>query len=163
MRSAYFLMLIFAGVMMLSCTPDEMEDVSALSVNQVKVEVELENKTIELVNAFRASHGLGVLVFNEDAYNMAFAHTLNIALTGVMSHADFDNRARGLANKVGAVKVAENLSTNYDSAEETLEKWLESDGHHENIVGDFTHTAVAVLRTNNGDVYYTQVFFKKGD
>lgn len=163
MKKAHFLWIIQLVFVLGSCSADEMEEISALSVDQVKVEVELENQTIDLVNNFRDSEGLRTLTFNQEAYNMAFAHTLNMALTGIMSHADFESRAQGLAKKVGAVKVAENLSTNYDSVEETLQKWLESEGHHKNIVGDFTHTAVAVLRTNNGDVYYTQVFFKKGN
>jgi uncharacterized protein YkwD len=163
MRSAYFLILILLGGIGTSCSKEEVNDISALSVTALEVEAALEQRTVQLVNDFRSSKGLGTLEVNEDAYTMALEHTRKMAESGVMSHANFDARAKSLASKVGAVKVAENLSTNYDSAEETLEKWLESEGHHANITGDFTHTAVAVISTDNGDVYYTQVFYKKGN
>lgn len=163
MRSAYFLILILLGGLGASCSKEEVNDIAALSVTELQVEAVLEEQTVRLVNDFRSSNGLGTLEVNEDAYDMALAHTRKMASSGIMSHANFDARAKSLANKVGAVKVAENLSTNFDSAEETLEKWLESEGHHTNIIGDFTHTAVAVISTPNGDVYYTQVFYKKGE
>lgn len=160
MRSEYFIVLMLLSVLSGSCSKEEVDEVELLSVGELHVEAALEQRTIELVNDFRLSQNLGVLEFNEEAYKMALEHTRKMAVTGVMSHANFQARAENLAGKVGAVSVAENLSNNYPSAEITFQKWLESSGHRTNIVGDFSHTAVAVIRTDSGDVFYTQIFFK---
>lgn len=160
MRSAYLLIVILLGGSFGSCSEKGLEDIQVLSETTMQVEAALEQRTIQLVNDWRYAQDLGGLEYNAEAYEMALEHTRKMAVSGVMSHADFENRAQTLAGKVGAIKVAENLSTNYTSAEETFEKWLESNGHRNNIMGDFTHTAVAVISTDKGDVYYTQVFYK---
>jgi uncharacterized protein YkwD len=37
---------------------------------------------------------------------------------------------------------------------------LESDGHKRNIEGDYTHSAISIKENEEGDLYFTQLFFK---
>ena len=59
----------------------------------------------------------------------------------------------------GASTVGENVAFNQvaptsDAVDAVITQWLESDEHRENIVGDFTHTAIAVYEGIDG-VYFT--------
>jgi uncharacterized protein YkwD len=48
---------------------------------------------------------------------------------------------------LGAVQVSENVAYNYQSNEGVLNAWLMSDGHKENIEGDYTHFGISI-KTN---------------
>lgn len=161
MNRAVLLMMIIWALGFSACSNEEIEDGSSISVNDLKIEASLQAKTVELVNVYRVSKGKKNLNFNEEAYKMALAHTQYMAQKAVLAHSDFENRAKGLADKIGAeIVVAENLSRNFDTAEDTVQEWLKSTGHRNNILGDYTYTAAAVVSTPDGDVYYTQVFFR---
>ena len=59
--------------------------------------------------------------------------------------------------------AAENVASNYghdDPAAMAVEGWIKSPGHHQNMVGDFDLTGIAIVQSDRGEYYYTQVFIK---
>ena len=48
----------------------------------------------------------------------------------------------------------------YTSAQAVVDGWLGSEGHKTNIEGDYTHSAISAVKTNDGVYYYTQIFIK---
>lgn len=165
MKRVHFLALIiilFSGLGTSSCSNDLEDAEELLNTADLNVETELEQGAFKAVNEFRGKKGLPLLNFNEVAYQVALEHTKEMAVHGKMSHDGFTGRSTKLAAQVNAVKVAENLSTNYPTAELTVYYWLQSPDHRAAILGEYTHTAVAVVSTPQGNVYYTQIFFKAG-
>ena len=79
---------------------------------------------------------------------------------GGISHDNFSARASGIATEVNAEYVAENVATDYDTAQEAFEGWMKSSSHKKTMEGDFTHTAVSVKKASNDKYYFTQLFFK---
>ena len=80
----------------------------------------------------------------------------------VVGHQYFDQRASNIKQVLGAVQVSENVAYNYQSNEGVLNAWLLSDGHKDNIEGDFTHFGISVkTNPNTGKKYYTNIFMKR--
>ncbi|WP_224488417.1 CAP domain-containing protein [Robertkochia flava] len=162
MKRAHLLIIVFLGLFSGSCTNDPDTDLESIPISELKIEEELQTATMQLVNTYRISKNLGSLLYSEDAYKIALAHTQKMASEGRMTHEDFVSRAENLGTLVNAKAVAENLSNNFPTAQETFRQWLLSSKHRAAIVGDYTHSAVAVVTTPGGDVYYMQLFFKAG-
>lgn len=163
MKSLVLMMIILVAGGLFSCTKEAVEAPSPerFALSELTTEAGLENTTFNLVNDFRKSRDLPSLVFNEETYNLALDHSRYMAGKGLMSHANFSERAQYLGAKVNATLVAENLSRNYPTAEETLKGWLESPNHRSTLLDEaYTHTAVAVVSTPDGEVYYTQIFLQ---
>ena len=47
-----------------------------------------------------------------------------------------------------------------DVAKAGVDSWLRSPNHLKNIVGDYRYTGVGVVKTEKGEYYYTQIFWK---
>lgn len=160
MKNVFLMMTLFLGGLLVSCSNEGLEAPAPRGIGEVVAEKQLESQTLNLVNDFRSSRNLGILKYNEKAYDLAFEHAAYMAGAGKLTHDNFQQRAEQLAAEVNAVLVGENLSRNYPDPVETLKGWLESPDHFSTIVGDYTHTAVAVVSTKDGQVYYAQLFFK---
>jgi uncharacterized protein YkwD len=79
----------------------------------------------------------------------------------VVNHNDFDARSADIMKLLGAKKVSENIAYNYNSAQGAFDAWLKSEGHKENIEGDFTHFGISIRENPvNGKKYYTNIFLK---
>lgn len=146
---------------LISCSSDSSEDtqepiVENFSYNET--ELDLMNK----INNHRASVGLNPL---EQINHISFKsseHNDYMIENDVVGHQYFDQRATNIKQVLGAVQVSENVAYNYQSNEGVLNAWLMSDGHKENIEGDFTHFGISV-KTNptTGRKYYTNIFMKR--
>ncbi len=55
---------------------------------------------------------------------------------------------------------AENLASHYGFAQSTINGWIASEGHRDNILKDWTHTGVSVKTDTKGFKYYLQLFSK---
>jgi len=119
-----------------------------------------ENELLTLVNGYRISINKDTLSFNDVVYYYASEHTKYMISEGQISHAKFGNRAEKISKKVGAKFVAENVAKEYPDMDLAFEGWLESPAHRKNIEGDYTHTAISVIRNKNGKFYFTQMFSK---
>lgn len=148
-------------LLIVGCSSDRLEDEFQVKALSVEIDPVLQDRTFELVNEYRLDNNLvNSLLWQPLVYEVALDHARRMALSGTLSHADFTERAQELFRSAGAILVGENISRNHPSAEATLEDWLSSKGHKDNILGDFSHTAVAVVRTSSDEIYYIQIFVK---
>ncbi|MFS4415600.1 CAP domain-containing protein [Maribacter sp. 2307ULW6-5] len=121
---------------------------------------ELEQALFDLINSHRESQGLQELIFDSTTYYFAGEHNRYMIAEGALSHAQFPERANQVAKRTGAVEVAENVSKDHTTIEKAFNSWAQSPGHRDNMLGDFTHSAVKITPNVNGDLYFTQLFFK---
>tara|TARA_R110002074_G_scaffold197610_7_gene364861 strand:+ start:22880 stop:23398 length:519 start_codon:yes stop_codon:yes gene_type:complete len=120
----------------------------------------IESELFEMMNIYRVSIGLNELEFESTTYYYAGLHTNYMIENGITSHDKFSERAENISKRTGAVFVAENVARNYDTLEAALEAWLDSPGHRINIEGNYTHSAINIRPNSNGDLYFTQLFFR---
>ncbi|EWH13329.1 hypothetical protein KLA_10408 [Cellulophaga geojensis KL-A] len=153
-KLTYVLLFLITSIVF-SCSKDNLEDEINLMSN-----AELENNLFIQVNSHRESLGLQPLKTSTIAKKYATSHSEYMANTKDLSHANFEERAKAIANETGANYIAENIASSYTSAQETLQSWLQSEGHKANLEGDYTHTGISVMHKQNGDYYYTQLFYK---
>ena len=77
------------------------------------------------------------------------------------SHQGFDQRAKVLSNKISYRRLAENVAYNQgyqDPAQKAVAGWIESEGHRQNMIGDYNLTGIGVAKNQQGEYYFTQIF-----
>lgn len=159
MRKAVFLrtLLVVGIISMISCTSENIGESEQLNIiNDTK----LETQIMTLVNSHRESLELPLLNFNDVAYTYANNHNDYMISKGNISHDNFNIRASKISSEANAKEVGENVAKDYLSAQDVFKGWINSAAHKENIENDFTHTAVSVKKDSNGNLYFTQIFFK---
>ena len=119
-----------------------------------------EAELFDMVNNYRLNIGLNEMQFDSTTYYYAGIHTDYMIAKNRTSHDKFNERAENISKRTGAIVVPENVSKNYDTLEEALEAWLDSPGHRKNIEGDYKYSAISIRPNSNGDLYFTQIFFK---
>lgn len=145
----WFILLCFT---VLTCTVSCSKDDSATP--------SVEEDILQLVNAHRASIGKEALSTNTLATQLAKEHTLFMIGQEQISHDNFDYRADKLFDEENANNVGENVAAKQKSAEYVMEAWLNSQGHRDNIEGDFTHIGISAIKNEVGEYYYTQIFLR---
>lgn len=120
----------------------------------------IEAELFEMINNYRLSIGLNEMVFDSTTYYYAGLHTDYMIEKKNTSHVNFTERAENISKRTGAVFVAENVAKDYDTITDAFEAWLDSPGHRENLEGNFDYSAISIKRNSNGDLYFTQVFFR---
>ncbi|WP_339650483.1 CAP domain-containing protein [uncultured Maribacter sp.] len=120
----------------------------------------IETELFEMINNYRSSIGLNEMEFESTTYYYAGLHTDYMIEKENTSHEKFDERAENISKRTGAVFVAENVARNYDTLEAAFEAWLDSPGHRKNLEGDYDYTAISIKPNSNGDLYFTQIFFR---
>ncbi len=125
---------------------------------------DMASQTHTLINQYRASKGLPALRYNNSIADIALTHSRNMAAGTVeFSHDGFDNRAQAIAKILQISSAAENVAWNrgyQNPVEAAVEGWLESPGHHANIVGEYNTTGIGVALNQDGEYYFTQLFVK---
>jgi len=159
------MMFVVTIVTMNSCSADSAEGIQnsttteALVTNYSYNDSELE--TMKLINDYRVSIGLNAL---ERINHISFKceeHNNYMIQNNVVDHNDFVSRSDNMIAVLGAKKVGENVAYNYKTSEAAVRAWLDSPGHKENIVGDYTHFGLAVTTdAKTGKKYYTNIFIK---
>jgi uncharacterized protein YkwD len=125
-----------------------------------------EEATIaELTNQERKKDGKPALVLSAELSKVARAHSENMARQGMMKHKldkkDVFDRLDDA--KIDYEVAGENIAYGEQGIAHTkiMKWWMESESHRKNIVyKDFTQIGVGIARAKNGDVYFTQVFWK---
>ena len=125
----------------------------------------LAKDILTLVNEHRAGMGLKPLVSNDVIVNIAEGHSKNMATKKVpFGHQGFDARVAKISKQVKPVNsFAENVLFGPQKAKEAVELWLGSEGHRKNIEGDYNQTGIGIVKSKNGDLYYTEIFVNKGN
>lgn len=152
---AWALLLFTLG----SCSSEPLEE-SPEPIAEAANVVEVEEELMGLVNGHRISIGQPVLKFSAVAYEYANAHTDYMISKGSLSHDNFSSRASRISSEANAAQVAENVAKDYANAAGALQGWLNSTNHKKTMEGDFTDTAISVKRDPNGNLYFTQLFYR---
>ena len=146
-----------------SCSSESLDENAnnahaALVVPETKaIEVEI----MELINDHRLSLGLNPLDNMNVIKAQAYSHTDYMIAQNNVSHDNFFQRKNYLVNSVGANRVSENVAYGYTSAQSVVNAWLNSDGHRENIEGNYTDFEISAEQNAEGRWYYTNIFVKK--
>ena len=119
-----------------------------------------EAELFEMINNYRTSIGLNEMEFESSTYYYAGIHTNYMIENGITSHDKFSERAENISKRTGAIFVAENVARNYDTLEIAFEAWIDSPGHRKNIEGNYDYSAIRIRPNGNGDLYFTQVFYR---
>jgi uncharacterized protein YkwD len=118
-------------------------------------------EVVRLVNVERARAGLPALSGNNSGLNSAatvragelvtlFSHTRpnGTSWSTVLGEYNITGRSWG-----------ENIAWGQDSAQSVMNSWMNSQGHRNNIMGDYTHIGVGVVRNGN-TLHWVQLFMK---
>lgn len=123
---------------------------------------EIELSVFEQINQYREDLGLTPLTLNVEIVTQARNHSQNMAQGTVpFSHEGLAERAAATSIKVDS--VSENVAYYQevsDVATTVVNGWLQSEGHHKNIVGDFNLTGIGVIQNESGRYYFTQIFIR---
>lgn len=152
-----------------SCSKNDLQDpvnesetssTEELLLSSTVVHSPREAALFQLINDYRINSDMNPFLFDSISLYFAREHSAYMASKGTTSHAKFGTRAQQISKLSGAEFVAENVAKDYDTIELAFEAWLDSNGHRKNIEGDYTHSAIGIVENEEGDLYFTQLFFK---
>lgn len=128
----------------------------------------VEAKIHEKINDRRADNGLSSLSYRDNIATVARDHSQYQANQGELSHVQNDGDDVGARLEQDGITCrgwAENVLYNYSAddsaeaaAEKSVEQWMNSSGHRDNILGEYAVEGVGVVTTSSGRLYATQVF-----
>ncbi|PHN98792.1 hypothetical protein CSC81_04570 [Tenacibaculum discolor] len=121
----------------------------------------IEADILDLINSYRVDNGFSSLNKLQTIKSQTSNHTNYMIEKDEVSHDFFYQRKEYLAENADAVKVGENVAYGYSTAEAVVNAWIKSNGHRENIEGDYTHFEITAEKSANGKWYYTNIFVKK--
>ncbi len=169
----YFLPLTIVGVVLLTQT-DFLKQINTLSplpkmselpvASRVPQINELEQSVFQRVNEYRASQNLPPLQLDPRISQQCKLHSQSMAQGEVeFSHAGSKQRFQAIAQEIPYRMIAENVAYNsgyVDPGIEAVKGWIESDGHRQNMEGDFNLTGIGIARNPKGEYYFTQIFVR---
>jgi uncharacterized protein YkwD len=124
---------------------------------------DLEKSVFEQVNRYRSALGLSKLNLNAEISKQARIHSQNMARGKVpFSHNGFKRRVNAVSS-IRYRSAAENVAFNQgynEPANEAIVGWLTSPGHLQNIKGNYNLTGIGVATNQQGEIYFTQIFFR---
>ena len=144
-----FFVLLFAGC-------DKEEDLSLTDGADVYSVIELE--ILQLTNEYRVGLDKEPLVMDQTLWKYAHEHTDYMIAEGSISHDGFSERIDAIKAEIGGGSAAENVAMGYSTAKAVVDGWIDSDGHRENIEGDYNIIGIAAVKDANGRYYFTQIF-----
>lgn len=122
----------------------------------------LEIRVHDAVNDYRRQRGLSDLELAPVIGEYSRDHSRDMEIIEVLSHDGFGLRADGIRAEMGVNGVGENvawLSAGYpDPVGPAVQGWLQSPGHHANIVGDWNYSGVGIVGSERDGWYLTQMF-----
>lgn len=126
----------------------------------------LEAEVFDLINDYRNSQGLADLDQNAHIAAIAREHSADMANgSGELNHDGFNDRAIDMINLLNPSGwgAAENVAYATDRpgiAQVIADGWIASEGHHANIVGNYSVSGMGIAQRENGAYYFTQLFFR---
>lgn len=149
---------VFLLLFLDSCTSDSIEETSISEAENV---ITIEQDLLDIVNEYRLTLNTNTLEFSDIAYKYANIHTNYMIAKGSISHDNFSSRATNINSEVEVEMVAENVAKDYLSAIDAFQGWYNSSSHKKTMEGDFTHTGISVKKDEQGNYYFTQLFYKQ--
>ena len=156
-KSLFVLSFLF---LLTSCSKDEellIEQQEVTTSADLIVEDVFAAQILDAVNEYRASIGKASFKLHTASKSKAIEHSKYMASKNEISHDHFYERSDYLKSQ-GAHRVSENVAFGYSNADEVLKAWLNSPSHREALEGDFTDSGIAVVKTEKGVTYFTQIF-----
>ena len=158
---------IFIFLFLSGCGKGFKKDSTSLETTRPEISPDLytinQDYLIRL-NQHRNSRGLRPLVYNSSIEEEALKHSRSMALYMTsFGHIGFGRRCKRIQTKLGPISgCGEVVAMGQKTAFLALKSWLNSDGHRKEIENpDYTHTAIALYRSQNGTPYWTQIFIDK--
>lgn len=156
------LLVLFCALIITSCSSNEAKIIDSTPEMSANVsEKPIEADILDLINSYRVDNGFSSLNKLQTIKSQTSNHTNYMIEKDEVSHDFFYQRKEYLAENADAVKVGENVAYGYSTAEAVVNAWIKSNGHRENIEGDYTHFEVTAEKSANGKWYYTNIFVKK--
>ena len=125
---------------------------------------EISNFEVEIlqgINQHRAGLNLAPLSFHDPIQEMSWQHSNNMATGAVaFGHEGFAERANKLIQILDGTAASENVALGQRTTEEVVKSWLDSAGHRKNIEGDYNLTGISVVKNEQGENVFTQIFIK---
>ena len=142
---------------------------SKQSANEAPDEIEiLERYCLSEINRLRRAYHLAPLEFHKELLPVARGYSRRMAEEGFFSHTDPEGRGtRDRLNGAGIKwsSLAENIASErgwVNPVAVMVHGWMDSAGHRGNILNaGFDQTAVGAWISDNGSVYFTQIFIKR--
>lgn len=128
-----------------------------------------EREIFELINQERSKKGLGDLVWDSNLSRLARDYSAKMARENFFSHQDrsgesVDGRAKNMRIKNWS-KIGENLffCEGYDNPNlMAVRGWMKSPSHRDNILDpDYNVSGIGIAESENGRIYFTQVFIER--
>jgi len=161
MKNALNLLMLALFLMLsTSCSKDSDEAINLADAVIPETKV-IEIEIMELINAYRVEQGLNVLQSHDIVKSQAYTHTDHMIETSNLSHENFFARKSYLMNAIGAEVVTENVAYGFTNAEAVVNAWIRSEGHKENMEGNYTNFDVSAEQNEKGKWYFTNIFVKK--
>jgi uncharacterized protein YkwD len=112
-------------------------------------------------NEFRKSKNLDKLDMRDDLNLVAQKHSEDMASgRRAFGHGGFDQRQVAVNKIIHYAAIAENVAYGATTAKEVVDMWKNSPGHRENMMGNYRYIGIGVARSQNGILYYTQIFVR---
>ena len=136
---------------------------------ELPTEIEsLEQQCLSEINRLRRAYRLSPLEFNQELLPVARGYSRRMAEEGFFSHTDPEGRSTRHRLNVAGIRwraLAENIASErgwINPVAVTVHGWMDSAGHRSNILSaDFDQTAVGAWISENGAVYFTQIFMRR--
>ncbi len=155
------LLVLCCALILTSCSSNETEIIDNPEISASISEKPIEADILGLINTYRVNNGFSSLSKLQTIKSQTSNHTNYMIEKNEVSHDFFYQRKEYLAENADAIKVGENVAYGYSTAEAVVNAWIKSEGHKENIEGDYTHFEVTAEKSANGKWYYTNIFVKK--
>jgi len=125
---------------------------------------ELEKSVFTKINQYRKSQNLQPLKWDNTIAQQAAIHAQKMASgKTTFSHDGFQQRVEVISQKIPYKSAAENLANNFgysNPGEQAVVGWINSPGHHKNMVGDYNLTGIGIAKNSEGTYYFNQLFIK---
>lgn len=125
---------------------------------------DLEKSVFFLINKYRKSQNLPALQWDNTIAQQSRIHAQQMARgKATFSHDGFQGRVEIISQKILYKGAAENIANNMgysNPGEKAVVGWINSSGHHRNIVGDYNLTGIGIAKNSEGTYYFNQLFIK---
>lgn len=124
----------------------------------------LEMKVVELINEERAKEGLKALKWDDKLAEVARNHSCDMAENNYFDHTNLKGESPFNRMKKAGINYrasGENIAAGGNTAEKTVEQWMNSEGHRNNIMNSgYNKVGVGLCINKNSayGYYWTQVF-----
>jgi uncharacterized protein YkwD len=155
------LMPIAFVLFLASCSSESSNELQVSKIQDYQYnDVELD--MMSRINAYRDQMGLPTLEPIEHISFKSSEHNDFMIQNEVIGHHRFELRSQNIRQVLGAVRVSENIAYNFNTNNAALNAWINSEGHNENLLGDYTHFGISIkINPANGRKYYTNIFMKR--